>query len=70
MHVFLLFYYYKKAKAAETVKLEKQMEGEDNGRRKLRSPVCNYFEKTEILLFVYFAKLNISTPTIHQTSAK
>ena len=29
MHVFLLFYYYKKAKAAETAKLEKQMENED-----------------------------------------
>ena len=52
MHVFLLFYYYKKAKAAETVKLEKQMEDEDNGRRKLRSPVCNYFEKTNFAICI------------------
>ena len=34
--------------AAETAKLENELEDEDNGRRrKLRSPVWNYFEKTE-----------------------
>ena len=46
MHVFLLFYYYKTGKAAETAKLENELEDEDNGRRKPISPVWNYFEKT------------------------
>ena len=43
MHVLLLFHYYKIAEAAETAEHEKELEDEDNGR----SPVWNYFEKTE-----------------------
>ena len=41
-------YCSKMAEAAETAELENKLEDEDNSRRRSpRSPVWNYFEKTE-----------------------
>ena len=69
MHVFLLFHYYKIAEAAETAELENELEDEVMVEEEnLEAQFGTILRRQkEILLFAYFAKPNISTPTIHQT---